>query len=401
MKKICVVSTSIPPDYSGAGLAAYRYSQRLFNQNCLAFICTRTREPIDNYTKSIIFRITKLRSISETKFVNRTINYLYSILDPIIVFVKIAYILVKKYNNYDIIHCFAPTWLSFFAIIIGKLLGKKIVLEITLLGTDDPFSLLQKKHNYLFYFKRVLQYRFSNIIVCLSPALVKSCLDYGISERKIYLNPRSVDINIFSPITEGKKIMLKQKITGSDNTPILLFVGSLIERKGAQFIVPITIELKLKYKNIKILIIGNSDINKEEVTLAQKIQFDVKKFDLVNNIEFLGLKKDIKQYYNVADALLFLSKREGLPNVILESMACGTPVIASQIDGITDFIISNKQDGFLINSYTPVDYAKSFIDLYENKQYYQTISRNARIKIENNFSNHIIDSKYQEIYSNV
>ncbi len=401
MKNICVVSSSIPPDYSGAGLAAYRYSQRLQERKCLAFICTRTKKPLDNLIESKVIRIRKWQSESKVKIVKNTLNYLYKIFDPIKIFFKTLIILLRNYNKYDIIHCFAPTWLSFFTIIIGKLLRKKIVLEITLLGTDDPNSLLQKKHNCFFYIKRVFQYRFSNIIVCLSPALVKSCLDYGIEEKKIYLNPRSVNINDFCPTTEDERIALKQKIIGSDNAPIIIFVGSLIERKGALLIVPIIKELKLKYPNIKILIIGNSSNSEEEIILTQKIQNDTIRFNLKNNIVFLGIKEDLKQYYTIADAFLFLSKREGLPNVILESMACGTPVIARHIEGITDYIIKNEEDGFIIDSDDPIEFANSFIDLYENKQFYKTVSNNARIKIEKNFSNQIIDSNYQEIYLNV
>ena len=76
MKNICVVSSSIPPDYSGAGLAAYRYSQRLQERKCLAFICTRTKKPLDNLIESKVIRIRKWQSESKVKIVKNTLNYL-------------------------------------------------------------------------------------------------------------------------------------------------------------------------------------------------------------------------------------------------------------------------------------------------------------------------------------
>jgi glycosyltransferase involved in cell wall biosynthesis len=54
-------------------------------------------------------------------------------------------------------------------------------------------------------------------------------------------------------------------------------------------------------------------------------------------------------------------------------MACGTPVIARHIEGITDYIIKNEEDGFIIDSDDPIEFANSFIDLYENKLYYKTV----------------------------
>ena len=113
--------------------------------------------------------------------------------------------------------------------------------------------------------------------------------------------------------------------------------------------------------------------------LQGSIMDQVRKLSLGKNIRFLGAKKpeEIPYYYNAADVFILPSLSEGRPNTVLEALASGTAIIATDIPGTRE-IIENNKNGILIEPKNSLDIVRSVISLIENKKLLEKLRKQSR-----------------------
>jgi glycosyltransferase involved in cell wall biosynthesis len=133
-----------------------------------------------------------------------------------------------------------------------------------------------------------------------------------------------VDLDFFRPL-DRDRIRKNWQV----NRKLLISVGNLIELKGHHLIVQAMAEMP----DYQLFIVGEGD-------WSWKLQSMVNELGLEDRIRFLGERKqqELVELYNCADALVLASSREGWANVLLEALACGTPVVATNISGTPEVI---------------------------------------------------------------
>jgi glycosyltransferase involved in cell wall biosynthesis len=161
--------------------------------------------------------------------------------------------------------------------------------------------------------------------------------------------------------------------------PIIGYVGALTYQKGViQLLLAMNI---LKSNNVRLLIIGDGP-------LKNQLSIMVKKLSLEDKVLFLGAisHRDLPYYLNEIKLLVLPSLHgEGLPNVIIEAMACGTPVLATPVGGIPDVIKDNKT-GFILTSAEPSKIATKINEvLAKDLKELQKIVNNALNYIDRNY----------------
>jgi glycosyltransferase involved in cell wall biosynthesis len=234
--------------------------------------------------------------------------------------------------NYDIIdaHYFYPDGVA--AMMLGRTLNRPVV--ITARGTD--INLIPR----FFLPRRQIQFaaREAAGIVAVSQALADALVELGVPRDRITVLRNGVDLEIFRP---GNREVARR--TMGIKGPILLSVGHLIERKGHH----IAIAALPGLPGYTLLIAGDGPERSRLVTLSIAL-------GVQNRVKFLGNipHETLREIYEAADALVLASSREGWPNVLLESMACGTPVVASPIWGNPE-VVSAPEAGILMASRTP------------------------------------------------
>ncbi|GAC18542.1 glycosyltransferase family 4 protein [Paraglaciecola arctica] len=230
--------------------------------------------------------------------------------------------------DFDIIDCHyffpdgvAATWLA-------RKLGKPVT--ITARGSDIHLIPQYRLP------KRMINWALRNctqaIAVCKALADEMQLLEPNCQGVKVARN--GVDLVKFSPEENRDKLRRLLNISGFN----LLSVGNLIELKGHHLI----IEALTSLPDIHLCIAGNGP-------LEDSLKKQVKELNLENRVTFLGLlnQQELRDYYAASDALILASSREGWANVLLESMACGTPVIATAIWG-TPEVVASDDAGLLI-----------------------------------------------------
>jgi glycosyltransferase involved in cell wall biosynthesis len=265
-------------------------------------------------------------------------------------------------------------------IFIGSLLKKKMILKTTLIGNDDFDTFASKKSWDIKYF--FIKNIYKNIV--LSNKLKKINSKY-VDISKIELIPNGVLLPKKSPIFEEKE-------------NAFCFVGLVCERKRTYESIKYFIDNYSKEKNSKMYVVGpyrniknNHEFSNEYVAKCFEL---IKNNNLEKRIIFTDLlsKEETQNIYKKSKALLFFSKKEGMPNVVLEAMANNCIPIVSELDGVMKEIFTNKVEGFIINNYETV-FIEQIENLLKNKMPYKLIQKK--------FSIEIIARRYKKLYEKI
>jgi glycosyltransferase involved in cell wall biosynthesis len=233
---------------------------------------------------------------------------------------------LRRDRDFDLIdaHYFYPDGVA--AIRLGKLLGKPVV--ITARGTD--VNLIPK-----YRLPRAMiqaAAREAAGIITVSQALKDALVALGVPEQTVTVLRNGVDLDIFHP--EGREEA--RRALGLSG-PVLLSVGHLIERKGHNF----AIAALPRLSNCSLLIAGEGPERASLEALAARL-------GVAPRVRFLGTvpHRDLQRIYAASDLLILASSREGWPNVLLEAMACGTPVVATDAWGNRE-VVTAPEAGLL------------------------------------------------------
>lgn len=232
--------------------------------------------------------------------------------------------------------------------IIAKKLGKPFV--VTARGTD--LNLIPQYAYPRHLIKKTAEQAYASIGVC--KALMDKLADLGAERKKLYVFRNGVDLSKFKP---EDRLLSRQKLGLPTNCKILLSVGNLVELKGHDIAIRSLAELP---DDVHLVIIGTGPERKTLETLASSLR-------LAGRVRFAGqvANAELRWWYSAADTLVLCSSREGWANVLLESMACGTPVIASDIGGTRE-VVSCDSVGLLMKDRTPKALSEAVIDLFQH-----------------------------------
>ena len=245
--------------------------------------------------------------------------------------------------QYQIIdaHYFYPDGVA--ACLISKWLSKELV--ITARGTDINLIPIYKLPRSLILWAG----ENAKSIITVCEALKDELINIGAKSNKITVLRNGVDLKHFQITAQNE-----QENSASHKT--LLSVGHLIERKGHH----IVIEMLKSLPHCKLIIVGGGELENHLKNLTKKL-------DLVDRVTFVGevQHKDMPAYFNSADALVLASDREGMANVLLEALACGTPVVAFDAWGARE-VIKESVAGRLVKKREPEAFAKEIMHLFDN-----------------------------------
>ncbi len=162
--------------------------------------------------------------------------------------------------------------------------------------------------------------RHASALVAVSSALKQVLVELGAPEEKVTVLRNGVETGLFRPTVDREAARAALGLTG----PALISVGGLIERKGHHR----TIEAMRQLPEFQLVIAGEGPEHDRLSTL-------ITRHKLGERVKLLGPRPHVTlpALYGSADASVLASSREGWANVLLESMACGTPVVASDIWG--------------------------------------------------------------------
>lgn len=383
MHKILLVAKKIPPEHTGAGLRASRLADRLRREYHHEFLYLSQQD-----AKYSMNRGESYHNVLKVKEDGIYLPFylLYS-------FVACWIYLIKHHKQIELIHIISLTVFARMLALNNILFFRKpMIMEVTLYGFDDPFSLLysSKKNCLLAPITRLLLKCMKRIIVP-SEASLRSAEECGISKKRIWIRPHPVDEKIFGRLEFRKSVSIKKKLNLKEKV-ILLNIGEICERKNQFFLLKVLEQIN--DPDIRLLFVGPYQ-NKEyfDSLQAYSVKHRLK-------VTFLGKRDDVNELMIAADVFVFSSRAEGFPNVIAESLVSGLPIVTTYLEPLEGYMKQNfttmmdneKEDEQLILKYARA--VKEQLALSKDK------GKIRRFGV-GTFSSSIIDRYYNQIYGEI
>ena len=199
-----------------------------------------------------------------------------------------------------------------------------------------------------------------------------------------------IDTSIYKVANIEEKKEMRNKLKIDQKAKICIYTGQFIHRKNIEFLLKCFLQ---KYKN-------NNDVLL--ILLGDGVLLDALKEQYKNesNIRFYGNVKNVNNYLSSSDIYISSSRSEGLPNGVLEAMACGVPVLLSNIPQHKEIFMYNEEIGYIFKNDDYDDFSSKLDSILFNKDLVK-LSTNSRLVAETHFDGKIMSIKYQNEYINL
>ena len=350
MKILCVASDLYPPVIGGIGVHAHKMSKEQARLGHDVTVYTSnvdgrpTQESKDGY-KIIRFKpLLKLmgNSISPTLFLK----------------------LIHTRNDFDVIHAHSYLFFSTNLCALVKKIGSSplVITNHGLVSQTAPLW-LQKM-----YIPTIAKWTFKSAdkIICYTKEELAEIKRLGINPNKIAIIHNGTDIKLFTPFKKER------------STNQILWIGRYVLGKGVEYLIDAFHILVKENPNLKLLMIGRG-------ALKKNIEQRMRNLNLSKNIIMKDFIPDseLPKIYRNSDVFVLSSLNEGVPNTILEAMACGIPIVCTELPQLVDVV---KGCGLLVPLRDPQALADAIYRIISDKELAQKLGENGRKKVVENYS---------------
>lgn len=241
---------------------------------------------------------------------------------------------ITKTFSVDVILAYFAYPDGFAAALAAKMMNKPLVIKV--LGSDINVFTKNRVRRYL----TAVALKKANKIIAVSNELRTKIEKLGVKREKIEVVLNGVDIKRFKLSNQAD---CRNKLNLANNKQIILFVGNLKKEKGTDCLIEAFPKVIAKHKKANLIFVGEGE---HRIELIRKI----KSLNLESSVSLEGekLHSEIPLWLAACDLVCLPSYNEGCPNIILEALACGKPVVATRVGAVPE-IISSDEYGFLVD----------------------------------------------------
>jgi glycosyltransferase involved in cell wall biosynthesis len=191
----------------------------------------------------------------------------------------------------------------------------------------------------------------------------------------------------------GNRSQILERLAISNKHRIVTFIGRLAAQKDPLSFIRCARLVGDAHERVTFLVVGDGP-------LRDHCRAAVKENDLNGRMRLLGWRRDYREILAVSDVLVLCSLYEGLPFILLEGMAQGKPIVATEVTGIRE-VLTNGVDGFLVPPHAPERLARACLHILENEAEQGRIGSAARAKAVQEFRVERCASLTEETYSDL
>jgi glycosyltransferase involved in cell wall biosynthesis len=239
-----------------------------------------------------------------------------------------------------------------------------------------------------------LSERYVDRFIVVSEVLRETLLSsYKIQPDKVIKIYNGIELDEYRPNDKevgSQKSEVRREFELSKNVPVIGAIGRLVWQKGFEYLIQAIPDIVRDVPNAKFLLVGDGPLRERLEGLAESLK-------VKERIIFTGFRSDIKKILFAVDLLAIPSLLEGFPMVTLEAMAMTKPIVATNIDGITDQI-TDGVNGILVPPKNPSALAKAAIRVLNDRKLATTIALSARKRVEQEFSVEKMVAETEKVY---
>ena len=228
-----------------------------------------------------------------------------------------------------------------------------------------------------------------DLVVAVSDATKNAIIkERNLDPQKAYTIHYGIDLKKFQNNVDDSR----RKDLGIEKTEkIVGVVARLTHQKGHVFLIEAVPQIIDRFPNVKFVLVGNGP-------LKELLETKVAEMGVSSNFIFLGFRSDIKELLSIFDIFVLPSLYEGLPNCVLEAMACSKPVIATEVDGTPELVVDGVT-GLLVPPRDSNSLANAISYLLKNENVALDMGKKGRERVENWFSLEKQIEQFNDLYN--
>jgi glycosyltransferase involved in cell wall biosynthesis len=283
-------------------------------------------------------------------------------------------------------------------VMMARFWARPVVLHLQTAKHDEPQTIRAQGPHAWWAFRSADRY------VAVSRGLADRYLEAGMPPDRIEVIPNGVDTARFRPATGDERRQLRRSLDLPVDRRVILFVGVMSVDKQPHVLLEAWLALAPEQRRQTTLVfVGATDPRLYELQdrLIEQLTEKLSGIEGGDAVRFVAPTSEIEHYYRAADLLVMPSLREGLPNVVLEAMACGLPVVASRLPGSTDTMIADGVNGRLLTPGDTAGFASAIGDILGNPQDAARLGAEARRTIEEHYRIERVAERWLSVYERV
>jgi glycosyltransferase involved in cell wall biosynthesis len=196
-----------------------------------------------------------------------------------------------------------------------------------------------------------------------------------------------IDLNRFRP---KRNVKVREELGLRSGDTALGTVARFTEQKGHTVLLDAAPVVLKAFPRAHFIFAGDGP-------LRETLQAQSERLGLMGRVHFLGFRSDVPEMLNAFDVFVLPSLYEGLPNAVLEAMACGLPVVATRVDGTPEAVV-HGESGLLVDPADPRRLADALVRVLSNARLRNRLGRAARKRVETRFGLDAQITEFLELY---
>lgn len=381
--RVCMLTTRFYPDHGGGALQALRLCQKLGERGVDTFVITGHRH------QAVVRHMVQGVSVTRLPLPRRE--------GPGVLpfYARLLRLLLACRHDYDLIHAHAVHHHAYAGFLAGRLLGKPAIAKVTGLGADTPARIRRRRLGGI----QVRLLRLASCLVVTSQELYDQVGEGG--AFKVERIPNGVDTHRFHPVGVARRAALRKAVGVPEEALVVVFVGAIRPVKGVDVLASAWARLTASMPSLHLLLVG--PYRQEEhwgvdAEYVRRVEALLRTGGTsARQVSFVGQVPDVRRYLQAADLFVLPSRSEGMPNALLEAMACGLPFVATRL-GCVEEMAPPEQHPYLV----PVDdvdaLAEAVLSLARDADARRRLSTAVRRTVEARYSLDVVADRYVDLY---
>ncbi|WP_137789068.1 N-acetyl-alpha-D-glucosaminyl L-malate synthase BshA [Bacillus sp. E(2018)] len=290
---------------------------------------------------------------------------------------------VAKREKLDLLHVHYAVPHAVCAVLAKQMLNDEMKIVTTLHGTDITVLGYDPSLSEMIKFG----IEKSDVVTSVSHQLKADTLELLNINKDIIPVHNFVDERVY--YRRSNNAELRRTYGIDENEKVIVHISNFRKVKRLEDVIK-SFALIRKELTSKLLLIGNGP----ELTTACEL---VRELDIEDDVLFLGKQENVGELFSICDLKLLLSEKESFGLVLLEAMACGVPVIGTNIGGIPEVIVDGET-GYMVELGDPESVAEKAIALLQDEEKLMAFRANSVRHVKENFLSDKIVSIYEDIY---
>lgn len=388
--RVVMVIQRLRPYFSGHGVQVEGLCRELARRGVDVTILTAARGRHAGREEADGYDVHRLRSdVPGLPFTAKTTRFWAPVFG-----VRVLLWLWRRRHRIDVIHVHALTDALYSARWLARRRGIPLLFEMTLVGEDDPLSVRQGGNR--LQGARWRAFADCDGYVAISPALAARYREAGLSDERLWIIPQAVDTARFEPPSD--RPALRRELGLPEEAPVLVFVGSLVRRKGIDVLLHAWGLIHGRRPGARLVLVGKGTFDDEEARGFLDACLGRLDPGAREALVMPGLRDDPESWLQAADLFVFPSRREGFGAVIVEAMACGLPCVVAELEGITDFIFTGDE-ATVVPQEDPEALARAVLRILGADARRRQMGERARRRATVGFSFERIAGRYVDCYA--